>query len=114
MKLNNLGLSNSSTEHFSRMAYLNCNAEKFSMAAAEDEAEAAIGFASLFIIVMELCVSSLRASGLIEMLVINCTFPSDCTVDLEVFACAVAGLNVLQPEAKQTINVMGMRFFNIL
>ena len=66
--------------------------------------------AFLFIVVSELCVRSSRPSGLIDILLINCTFPL--AVELVVVVdddagLEVAGLNVLQLESKQ-INTMSM------
>ena len=66
--------------------------------------------AFLFIVVSELCVRSSRPSGLIDILLINCTFPlaDELVVVVDDDAgLEVAGLNVLQLESKQ-INTMSM------
>src|ERR1700744_4350737 len=106
MKLNNFGLSRSSTEQFSKMANLNCKAGRVSIAALFRSAKDTFAFVSVLGGVMELRVRSSRPSGLMEILLMNCTLPSDCVVVLEAAGCDAAGLKVLQLEARQTIDAM--------
>jgi hypothetical protein len=68
--------------------------------------EVFVAEASVLAVAIELCVRSSRLSGLMEILLINCTFPLDCVDVADADAgFEAAGLKVLQLENRQTTRI---------
>ncbi len=71
------------------------------------EAAALAEEALVFTVVMEECDASCRPSGLMEILLINCTLPFEfvVVVDDDAPGFETAGLNVLQLDNRQKITI---------